>query len=258
MITKVVLDHPVRDRLSTVTTNPKKILILSLIELASASLAYAQGAESPTHGLGVGAALQTLGSLGAAGCLLSLLVCALFRSRFQRETLHRILFATFLLMPVVLVSTLGSVLEETKTVKSCASCHVMQSFVNDLTNPASDTLASAHYRNKWISENQCYTCHTSYGVHGTLDAKLGGLRHWWLYMTGTWKEPIRYRGKYPNSNCLACHADTPKYVAVSDHKEIAAALIRDEKSCASCHTPHPESKPAAPSPSPSASPGVKP
>lgn len=216
---------------------------------------WAAGAESAGHGLSAGALMRWLGAAIAVFCLVSLAACALFRRRLSRETYHRYLFGVFLLLPVVFFATLGSVLEETKSVQSCASCHVMESFVKDLTDPKSETLASAHFRNKWIPENQCYSCHTSYGVHGTLEAKLGGLRHWALYVTGSWKEPIRYRGKYPNSNCLACHGGTPKYEAVKTHVKNAAALLADTKSCASCHTPHPE-PPAAPgaSPSPTASP----
>ena len=216
-----------------------------LLSPAATSLLRAAGAESAGHGLSAGAMMRWLGAATAFLCLLTLLLCTLRRKQISAEAHHRYLLGAFLLLPVVLFSTLGSVLEETKSVQSCASCHVMEPFVKDLTNPLSDTLASAHFRNRWIPENQCYSCHTSYGIHGTLEAKLGGLRHWWLYVTGTWKDPIRYRGTYPNSNCLACHANTPKYDAVKTHVKNAAALAADQKSCASCHTPHPEASPAA-------------
>lgn len=232
----------------------RALALLFLFSPPAASLVWAAGAESSGHGLSAGALMRWLGAAIAIFCLGSLLACAVFRRRLSKETYHRYLFGVFLLLPVVFFATLGSVLEETKSVQSCASCHVMKSFVKDLTNPASETLASAHYRNKWIAENQCYSCHTSYGVHGTMEAKLGGLRHWILYVTDTWKEPIRYRGKYPNSNCLACHGATPKYEAVKTHVKNAAALAADEKSCASCHAPHPDDKPATPAPSPSPSP----
>jgi cytochrome c nitrite reductase small subunit len=196
-------------------------------------------AESATPGLSAGELLRFLGVGGALLCLAGVLVCALFGKKFQDETYHRLMFGLFVLLPVVLASTLGSVMEETKTVPSCASCHVMKPYVADLTDPKSETLAAVHFKNRWIPENQCYSCHTSYGVHGTLDAKLGGLRHWWLYVTNGWKDPIRYRGKYPNANCIACHGGTPKFQAVAMHKPIAEKLASNEKSCASCHTPHP-------------------
>ena len=31
----------------------------------------------------------------------------------------------------------------------------------------SETLAAKHYKNRFIRENQCYTCHSDYGVAGT-------------------------------------------------------------------------------------------
>ena len=224
---------------------PSRLAGILILSAASASgPLWAGGAESAGHGVSTGDLLRYLGIGAALLCVAGLLVSAFVRPAGE-DRYHRILFGVFALLPVVLVSTLGSVLEETKSVQSCASCHVMQSFVRDLTNPASDSLASAHYRNRWISDNQCYTCHTSYGVHGTLDAKLGGLRHWWLYVTGTWTAPIRYRGRYPNDNCLTCHGGTPKYELVATHRKMAAALLSDQTSCASCHVPHPKQEPPA-------------
>lgn len=212
---------------------------LLLLLFPSATRSFAAGAESAGPGVSVEELLRYLGGGLALVCLAALVACTVLRKKLLTETYHRLLFGVFVLLPVVLSSALGAVLEETKSVQSCASCHVMEPFVKDLTDPASGTLASAHFRNKWIPENQCYTCHTSYGAHGTLAAKLGGLRHWWLYVTRTWAEPIRYNGKYPNANCLVCHGSTPKYDAVPTHRKNAAALSGDQKSCASCHAPHP-------------------
>ncbi|MDA2913379.1 hypothetical protein MYX77_05385 [Acidobacteriia bacterium AH_259_A11_L15] len=138
------------------------------------------------------------------------------------------------------MSTATTVFEETKTVGSCASCHVMDPFVNDMKNPTSASLAARHYRNKWIADHQCYSCHTTYGAHGTLAAKRDGFRHWLLYVTETWTEPIQYSGTYPNSNCLACHANTRKFAAVRSHGVLAPDLASDRVSCVTCHgPPHP-------------------
>ncbi len=170
------------------------------------------------------------------------------RRRLRSETYHWLLLLGLLVLPAaVLFGATATLFEETKTVDSCASCHVMQPFVGDLRNPQSETLAARHFRNRWIPDQQCYTCHTTYGVHGTLAAKKDGLRHWLLYTTGTWKEPIEFRGTYSNGNCLACHAGTPKYDASDIHKEIATELARNEMSCIDCHgPPHPEPEEHAP------------
>ncbi len=173
------------------------------------------------------------------------------RRRLQSETYHWLLLLGLLVLPAaVLFGATASLFEETKTVGSCASCHVMEPFVSDLRDPQSETLAARHFRNKWISDQQCYTCHATYGVHGTLSAKKDGLRHWLLYTTGTWKEPIEFRGTYPNANCLACHAGTPKYES-DIHKEIAGTLARNEMGCIDCHgPPHPPAGERAPARTP--------
>lgn len=185
------------------------------------------------RGIGIAAAL--------VGVIALILTEFIYRAQLQRGTYHWLLLFGLLFLPVVaLMSTATALFEDTKAVESCASCHVMHPFVNDMKNPASSTLVARHYRNKWIPDQQCYTCHTTYGVHGTLAAKGDGFRHWLLYVTGTWKEPIQYKGSYPNANCLFCHAGTPKFDAVESHAAMATDLASHETSCIDCHgPPHP-------------------
>lgn len=143
---------------------------------------------------------------------------------------------------IVGMGTTATVLETTKTVQSCNSCHVMNPFVNvnDLKDPESTTLAARHYKNKWIPKNQCYTCHITYGAHGTFEGKRDGFRHWLLYVTQTWEEPIQYSGTYPNSNCLSCHGGTLKFATVTSHRSLFDKLNNDEINCTDCHGPaHP-------------------
>jgi cytochrome c nitrite reductase small subunit len=63
-------------------------------------------------------------------------------------------------------------------VRGCASCHVMLPMVNDMQDPGSETLAARHYKNKWIAENQCYHCHSDYGLAGDLEAEMTGSGMW--------------------------------------------------------------------------------
>jgi nitrate/TMAO reductase-like tetraheme cytochrome c subunit len=141
---------------------------------------------------------------------------------------------------VVVLSTGTTVLETTKTVQSCASCHVMDPFVNDLFDEQSTTLAARHYKNRWISEYQCYTCHTTYGAHGTFEGKRDGFRHWLLYVTNTWEEPITFAGSYPNQNCTACHGGAQTFRKVDSHRALSQKMMANEVSCTSCHGPaHP-------------------
>jgi nitrate/TMAO reductase-like tetraheme cytochrome c subunit len=127
------------------------------------------------------------------------------------------------------------VFEGTKKVEGCASCHIMDPMVNDMRDPSSDTLAARHYRNKWIAEDQCYHCHTDYGLSGTLAAKMEGYRHLSRYTTHTYPEPVRLRGTYINQNCLNCHQGTAVFVAVSSHHTVERELKNDTMNCLNCH-----------------------
>ena len=160
--------------------------------------------------------------LGLAAALVAILALVLiefvYRNRFRRATYHWMLFLGLFVLPgIALMSMATMVSEETKKVDACATCHVMDPFINDMRDPFSATLAARHYKNKWVPDHQCYMCHTTYGAHGTLAAKRDGFRHWLLYVTATWEEPIQYSGSYPNSNCLTCHEGTSKFDRGKSH-----------------------------------------
>ncbi len=183
--------------------------------------------------------------LGLAAALVAILALVLiefvYRNRFRRATYHWMLFLGLFVLPgIALMSMATMVSEETKKVDACATCHVMDPFINDMRDPFSATLAARHYKNKWVPDHQCYMCHTTYGAHGTLAAKRDGFRHWLLYVTATWEEPIQYSGSYPNSNCLTCHEGTSKFDRGKSHQALANDLVRDRVSCSTCHgPPHP-------------------
>jgi nitrate/TMAO reductase-like tetraheme cytochrome c subunit len=184
-------------------------------------------------------------SLGIAASLIAIvglfLVEFLYRQRLHRRTYRWLLLIGLFFLPLIaLTTTVMTVLEETKAVSSCAACHVMTPFVNDMVNADSNTLAARHYKNRWIPTQQCYSCHTTYGFHGGLAAKQAAIRHWVLYVTGTWTEPIQHRGSYPNANCLACHAGAQRFEERTNHRALATDLAANHVSCISCHgSPHP-------------------
>lgn len=120
-------------------------------------------------------------------------------------------------------------------VDSCNRCHVMTPMVTDMRDAESETLAARHYKNGWISKDQCYECHSDYGLAGDLAAKMEGYRHLARYTTATYHEPIEYRGRFPNDNCLKCHAGTPKFAAVQSHKTVSERLGESSLSCLNCH-----------------------
>ena len=138
-------------------------------------------------------------------------------------------------------------LEDSTTVNACGSCHVMGPFVADLRNVKSDTLAATHFKNRYIQEHQCYTCHSDYGLGGTVRAKLAGLGHVWRYKTGAYTLPIKIARPYPNVRCLGCHGASQKFLNAAGHpKEEIPNLMSGQTSCLDCHGPaHPSQTKAA-------------
>jgi nitrate/TMAO reductase-like tetraheme cytochrome c subunit len=145
-------------------------------------------------------------------------------------------FAGLFAVPAAAVGVANyHVFEGTREVEGCNSCHVMHPMVNDMRDPHSQSLAARHYRNRWIADQQCYHCHTDYGLNGTLHAKMEGYRHLMRYTTHTYPEPVRLRGAYLNQNCLNCHGGTAKFEAVSSHQAAHERLESSEMNCLNCH-----------------------
>jgi len=147
-------------------------VVLLLVLLAG--VAEAQGGAPLPRGW-IGTTGQWLQGLGIAFALLDL-VLLVFAWRSLRDgtitgPTRGWLFVSVGLVPVMVAFlSFAHGLEASATVSSCGSCHTMMPFVRDLQNVNSDTLAATHFKNRYIHENQCYTCHSDYGVGGTLKA----------------------------------------------------------------------------------------
>ena len=135
----------------------------------------------------------------------------------------------------------------------CGSCHTMEPYVADSNDLASMTLPAVHGRNALFGAQNCYTCHSDYGMFGTVSTKLSGMRHVGEYYTEYRSVPIdeflvgvKLYAPYPNSNCMHCHSTkTPQWQGVQEHASGAEFITGGELSCASagCHGPaHPFSK----------------
>jgi hypothetical protein len=136
----------------------------------------------------------------------------------------------------LLITGVGTILvfEKAERVEFCASCHLtMKSFVDDMKNPQSASLAALHYKNRYIPDNQCYNCHTSYGIFGTVEAKKEGLTDVYKYYTRTFHSPIKMRHPYPNHDCLKCHAGSAKWLA--SHEDYKDSLFSGQATCMQCH-----------------------
>ena len=125
--------------------------------------------------------------------------------------------------------------EGVHAVESCERCHVMRPMATDMRDPESTTLAARHFRNGWIPKDQCYQCHSDYGLAGDIAAKMEGYRHLARYTTSTYEEPIKFKGRFHNDNCLKCHSGTQKFESVQSHQTVRARLEESSLSCLNCH-----------------------
>lgn len=137
------------------------------------------------------------------------------------------------------------VLEESKSVQFCGSCHVMVPVEQHLTAPDDTSLAAIHYqRGRVPTAEACYTCHSGYGIWGTFDAKKAGVMHMVRALTKTYELPLKLNGTFDITSCLGCHAGAPAFRAVEAHQapDLQAALLDRSMSCTGmCHpAAHPE------------------
>ena len=100
-------------------------------------------------------------------------------------------------------------------------------------------------KDRLINEDQCYTCHTGYGLAGNIQAKMSGLSHvTHYYVTGVPSE-IRIKRPFPAATCLHCHVDAAGYLKIEQHvdAEMKPKILSGEMSCFECHAaPHPRAR----------------
>ena len=213
----------------------KRVLFVVLF-WASASLVYGQ-ATDPSFQLDP---VEYYGSRALTGVLvfgISIVLYSLirYRGRTSGPLSWGLLIVGVAVVPSISLA-FGTVLvfEKAEKVEFCASCHLaMQAYVDDMKDPKSISLAALHYKNSYISANQCYTCHTSYGMFGTVEAKLSGMNDLYKYYTRTFHVPIKMRLAYPNGDCLKCHAGSVKWPEF--HQDFKEQLFKGEMACLDCH-----------------------
>jgi nitrate/TMAO reductase-like tetraheme cytochrome c subunit len=132
-------------------------------------------------------------------------------------------------------------LEYATEVQFCGSCHLtMRPYIEDLRNPKSQSLAALHAQNRVTPGRECYSCHANYGVHGTLAAKMTGLRHVYKYNTGTYELPLKMPEPFENTLCLKCHNGAKRFMAQDVHLEngkVTEDLRSTRTECVMCHAP---------------------
>jgi nitrate/TMAO reductase-like tetraheme cytochrome c subunit len=182
--------------------------------------------------------MQGIGLVFAAlNLVLLFVIWGLVNRRGLTAASKALLFGGILVLPIIVVFlATAHGMQESMTVEACGHCHVMDSHVKDLRNPASDSLAAVHYKNRYIQDNHCYTCHSDYGMFGTVNAKFEGMGHVYHNLFGGYPTPIKIAKPYSNIRCLSCHGGAANFLAKHEKDEIPK-LLTNKDSCLDCHGP---------------------
>ncbi len=142
-------------------------------------------------------------------------------------------------LPVLAFAVTGAVLvERSKETDFCMSCHIMKPLLATAT-PEDTSLAGIHISRGAVPTAQsCYTCHAGYGLQGDVGAKLAGVRHMVLELTGAYELPLTLHGDFDLKSCQGCHAEASGFRAQPAHAapEIQEALLSGQMRCTGmCH-----------------------
>jgi cytochrome c nitrite reductase small subunit len=137
------------------------------------------------------------------------------------------------------------IMEKSKDVRFCGSCHVMAPIVESLNATDGSSLAAIHYTRGLVpTAEACYMCHSGYGIWGTVDAKAAGTMHMLRTLTGRYNLPLELNGTFDINSCLGCHAGAASFRAVTAHQDpdLQQALLSRTMACTgACHpAAHPE------------------
>ena len=180
-------------------------------------------------------------ALVAAAVLAAYALFAVIRGELNGIAGRSIMAVGVVILPAFSVATgMLLVFVRAGSVEFCASCHhVMQDYADDMKDPDGTGIAAVHFANQYIPGNQCYECHTSYGLFGTVEAKIHGIGEVYRYYTRTYDQPIEMWQPYSNRDCLKCHANSRKWQTVDAHtdEDMQDRLFDDRTSCMSCHDP---------------------
>jgi nitrate/TMAO reductase-like tetraheme cytochrome c subunit len=173
---------------------------------------------------------------------LAVIIVALIRARsghLTGPTGKALLLSGVVFLPSFSVGTgMLLVFARAERIEFCGSCHhAMGDFVRDMEDPQSAGLASIHFQNQYIPTHPCYECHTSYGLFGTMEAKIHGVGQVMRYYTNSFEPPIQMWKPYGNADCLKCHARSAKWLAVESHTEedTKVHIYEGRTSCMECH-----------------------
>jgi len=139
---------------------------------------------------------------------------------------------------LVTLATFAMSFQRAEQVSFCGDCHTQAPWIVDMEDPNSKSLAALHYRNRWILDDQCYTCHADYGFLGPIKTKIRALKEVAIYYSGIgMPRQIKLPKPFPNANCLQCHGPAANFRSDPTHAAVMKALVVNKLSCVTCHQP---------------------
>lgn len=147
-------------------------------------------------------------------------------------------FGVLFFLPLFsLVAGMGNEMERSKSTAFCLSCHIMESYGKSLHIDDASYLAAAHFQNHRVPAGEaCYTCHTNYAMFGSFKAKIGGLRHLYVYYLKEQPLPqnIKLHDAFNNRECLHCHLGARSFEQGATHNADPATLPAIKANTLSC------------------------
>ena len=147
-------------------------------------------------------------------------------------------FGVLFFLPVfALAIGMDNEMERSKSTAFCLSCHIMDSYGKSLHIDDPSYLAAAHFQNHRVpADKACYTCHTNYAMFGTFKAKMGGLRHLYVYYLKKMPLPedIKLHEPFNNRECLHCHLGARSFEQGATHNADPATLPAIKANTLSC------------------------
>ncbi len=163
-----------------------------------------------------------------------------------RGHLPPVLSSSFIGLLPLFAYLLGDIhlMNESKRVDYCGSCHEAMSPLVESMREDESTLAGLHYQRGAVSyKTACYTCHSGYGIAGDVNAKIAGIEHMIHSALGSQNYPLSLRRPFNIDSCLDCHAEAEPFRAVEIHRDLGiqqALVARDMGCTGACHvTAHP-------------------
>ena len=170
------------------------------------------------------------------GLAIGLVALLVFRPPLARSVGGATLaFAALFLMPLAVTRAGFAVhMATSKQTEYCLSCHVMEPYGESLLLDDDRHLPAGHFQNRRVDrEEACFSCHTQYARFGDLRAKMSGLRHLLVYVSGRTPDRISLYNPYQNRECLHCHLGSRNFEELHGYEK--EMLVANEESCMSCH-----------------------